>query len=166
VTEKRTCDGCTVCCYVGGIPELGKPGHTVCPHACARGCDIYGTPAKPATCETFSCAWLNGIGREEDRPDLCGVLVSINNMGVGDFAFAIEVEPGAARTLGASMIEEMATRVPLPVVLVSFGSVPPDDAGDFVVVTDLVRKRRRVKYLTAEPVAPFGDVPAYEIARL
>ena len=163
---KRECGGCTACCFIGGIPELNKPGHTVCSHACAQGCDVYGTPAKPETCDKFSCAWWNGIGSPADRPDLCGVMLSINDMGVGDYAFAIELREGAARGSGAGMIAAMAARVPLPIVIVSHGSLPPNDSGDFVAVTDLVRERRKVQFLTGKLIAPIGGVPTYEIVRL
>jgi hypothetical protein len=75
----RACGGCTACCVVMGIAELGKPMHQDCPHLITDqrahpGCAIYA--ARPRECASFRCAWLSGLLRERDRPDLFGVMVT------------------------------------------------------------------------------------------
>jgi hypothetical protein len=36
-------------------------------------CSIYET--RPEACRAYSCAWLHGLGAEQDRPDKCGILI-------------------------------------------------------------------------------------------
>ena len=53
----RTCDGCTMCCKIFGIPELDKPRHEWCGHCeIGKGCKIY--EARPQSCRDFVCGWL------------------------------------------------------------------------------------------------------------
>jgi hypothetical protein len=53
----RSCEGCTMCCKIFGIPELAKPKHEWCPHcAVGSGCKIYET--RPQSCRDFVCGWL------------------------------------------------------------------------------------------------------------
>lgn len=98
----RACGGCTACCVVMGIAELGKPMHQDCPHLAApgSGCGIYAT--RPRECATFRCGWLGGLLRERDRPDLLGIMVTgadPGNLLIRDLAMAPllvhEVVPGA-----------------------------------------------------------------------
>jgi hypothetical protein len=53
----RGCDGCTLCCKIFTVHELGKPGNSWCPH-CIRGtgCGIY--DRRPVDCATFQCGYL------------------------------------------------------------------------------------------------------------
>ncbi len=53
----RSCEGCTMCCKIFGIPELAKPKHEWCAHcAIGSGCKIYET--RPQSCRDFVCGWL------------------------------------------------------------------------------------------------------------
>ncbi len=54
---RRSCDGCTLCCKIFGIPELEKPRHQWCGHcAIGAGCKIY--EQRPQSCRDFVCGWL------------------------------------------------------------------------------------------------------------
>ena len=74
------CDGCTACCRIMGVHELSKPVDTRCTHCTAGvGCAIY--DARPPSCRTFDCVWLqtqrgsNPLAREL-RPDASRVVMS------------------------------------------------------------------------------------------
>lgn len=68
----RECGPCTLCCTVFRVEELGKPVHVPCSHVCASGCAIYAQ--RPLSCRDFTCGWLRGVMRPEDRPDRVGVV--------------------------------------------------------------------------------------------
>jgi hypothetical protein len=58
----RSCKGCTLCCKVLAIAELGKPRGVWCGHCDTRqGCRIHGR--HPEECRDFYCGWRL-------RPDL------------------------------------------------------------------------------------------------
>jgi hypothetical protein len=40
--QKRPCDGCTACCNLVGVAELGKPERCNCEHQIEQGCSVYG----------------------------------------------------------------------------------------------------------------------------
>ena len=66
---ERSCGGCTMCCKILGIAELGKPGGRWCPHCVVgQACGIY--ERRPGECKTFHCLWLlrESFGPEW-RPD-------------------------------------------------------------------------------------------------
>ena len=48
-------------------PPLNVPEFTRCFNQCASGCAAYET--RPDDCRNYSCAWLNGWGEEDERPD-------------------------------------------------------------------------------------------------
>jgi hypothetical protein len=53
----RSCDGCTMCCKIFGIPELAKPRHKWCAQCeIGVGCRIYAD--RPPSCREFVCGWL------------------------------------------------------------------------------------------------------------
>lgn len=76
----RTCGECTVCCTYLKIRGLDKPGLTPCGFLIepspdghtGKGCSVYTT--KPDVCSGYRCAWLDGHGEEDDRPDKSGML--------------------------------------------------------------------------------------------
>ena len=97
----RVCGGCTACCTIFGIEELGKKPWTECEHLTkapfTRGCSIY--RKRPRSCREFNCLWLGGAGTVKARPDRLGVMFAPTN-GVteftGEWEFqAYEVFPGA-----------------------------------------------------------------------
>jgi hypothetical protein len=80
------CGGCTACCTVQGIRELGKPYYTRCQHQTDTGCGIYGN--HPKSCQDYSCLWnigyrmADGIAPGDiiERPDKSGVIFGITEM--------------------------------------------------------------------------------------
>lgn len=72
---KRKCGDCSACCFTFENIELKKPVNKWCEHACGNGCAIY--TAKPVECRAFFCHWLQGYGKEEDRPDKIGIVFDI-----------------------------------------------------------------------------------------
>src|SRR5438094_347096 len=53
----RSCDHCTLCCKVIGVPELAKPQGHDCVHcAVGRGCTIY--ERRPQVCADFFCSYV------------------------------------------------------------------------------------------------------------
>lgn len=77
----RECGECTVCCTYLKISALHKDGLTPCSFIAApasdgytgAGCSVY--EDKPHVCNGYRCAWLEGHGDEEDRPDKSGMLI-------------------------------------------------------------------------------------------
>lgn len=67
----RSCGECQMCCEVLTIEQLQKPRNTVCRHQCEAGCAIY--ESRPEPCARYHCAWLDGFGLDEDRPDKSGL---------------------------------------------------------------------------------------------
>ena len=53
--DDKPCNGCTVCCEVYEIAELGKLPNTVCKHGTRNGCAAYGD--RPLVCQGFFCVW-------------------------------------------------------------------------------------------------------------
>ncbi len=70
----RTCGNCTACCRPLPILELQKSIGVWCTQ-CDQGvgCRIY--DSRPRSCRDFSCQWLKGIGKEDDRPDKTRVIL-------------------------------------------------------------------------------------------
>ena len=99
----RTCGTCRVCCVRPEVPELGKPMDAPCPHLnpdaeSERGCMVFGEATRPRVCGGFSCAWLMGLGDEDDRPDKLGVLMQ-PTVRDGEWVLAfVEDRPGALRS--------------------------------------------------------------------
>lgn len=53
----RQCGGCTACCKILPVVELGKPALTRCDHQRhGKGCTIY--ERRPPSCRLWSCLWL------------------------------------------------------------------------------------------------------------
>lgn len=71
--DKRVCGECQACCTTLSVADIAKPKHTKCPSQCAAGCAIYAS--RPQSCRLYTCSWLEGHGREDDRPDKSGVLM-------------------------------------------------------------------------------------------
>lgn len=76
----RSCSGCTACCQVVPVAELGLKQYQGCPHvrsvihAAGPGCGIYAN--RPRSCSEWRCGWLEYEDWEDDlRPDRCGFVV-------------------------------------------------------------------------------------------
>lgn len=79
----RGCGGCTGCCHVVAVKEIGLPSFTRCPHlttvldAKGPGCGIYAD--RPYSCRSWRCMWLRSEPWPDDlRPDRCGIVVDEN----------------------------------------------------------------------------------------
>jgi hypothetical protein len=136
----RECGDCSVCCYVGGVPELRKNPHSQCPYE-NKGCTLYGSPDRPNVCYSFACSWLHGAGMLEDRPDISGVQCSANMLNGGKWMFVIEVKPNAVMTTGKSMVKTLTALSNVPVIIVDYNSKPPCDRGNRVVVKNALLAR-------------------------
>lgn len=67
IVPGRSCDNCTLCCKVIGVPALAKPRGHDCVHCdIGRGCKIYGR--RPEVCADFYCSYLlsPALGEEWD----------------------------------------------------------------------------------------------------
>lgn len=76
----RTCGGCTACCEIVPVKEIGLKAYTRCQHARdamhvkGPGCAIYAE--RPYSCRSWSCLWLKTPGLPPElRPDRCGIVV-------------------------------------------------------------------------------------------
>lgn len=87
----RSCDGCTLCCKIFGIPELAKPRHQWCSHcAIGEGCRIY--EARPASCREFVCGWLVDASVPEHwKPSTSRMVLTSEN---GGARLVIHVDTG------------------------------------------------------------------------
>lgn len=143
-SKTRECGQCSVCCRICAVPELAKPPHVDCPFI-EDGCTIYGAPSRPDLCSSFTCLWLRGCGLPEDRPDLSGVLCTHNTIddGSGRFVFVQELRDGAVLSTGRRLVERLARIADVPIVVVNYGSVPPDDRGDRTIVRSELKYRAR-----------------------
>ena len=66
----RTCGGCTLCCKLMPVAEIGKKGGIRCQHQKHTGCSIYHQPGMPHSCQIWSCRWLiDPETKDLSRPD-------------------------------------------------------------------------------------------------
>ncbi|HEU4651122.1 MAG TPA: hypothetical protein VFS49_06880 [Croceibacterium sp.] len=75
VIPGRACNGCTMCCWLLDIAELGKPAGAACPHCIGgSGCGIYSS--RPTVCGEFFCGYLV-LPFVEPRwfPGTCGMMI-------------------------------------------------------------------------------------------
>lgn len=142
---QRSCGECSVCCDYVSIDELQKPARTPCRHLspAGYGCAIYESSSRPKVCHDFQCAWRRGVGREEDRPDRIGAMVSINQIEDGLFALALEIQHGAILGSAGKMISQVARTTLLPVIVSDYESLPPNDKGDRVAAHHSILYRAR-----------------------
>ncbi|HWE04420.1 MAG TPA: hypothetical protein VG326_18595 [Tepidisphaeraceae bacterium] len=95
LTQKYTCGGCTVCCHVMGLRDLGKPFYARCEHVADKGCGIYAD--RPKNCQDFVCSWAAGLlgDAENWRPDRSGLLFFLRRFSDGLWLEIYEAVPGA-----------------------------------------------------------------------
>lgn len=74
---QRQCGECNRCCDVMGVEELRKPPSTPCKNMCPDGCSIY--EKRPRSCRDWSCLWLTGAMRGNERPDKLGCVMTPEN---------------------------------------------------------------------------------------
>lgn len=91
----RPCGDCGACCeghLIGkayGNPfGLGKP----CVFHINNKCGIHKT--RPSSCRSYQCAWTQHLFPEWMNPNLCGVIISVENEESGkQFLRVIEIKP-------------------------------------------------------------------------
>jgi len=73
----RHCGGCTSCCKLLPVKEIGKPANTRCGYQrTGKGCSIF--DKRPFSCRVWNCAWIQGDDTEElRRPDRSHYVIDI-----------------------------------------------------------------------------------------
>ena len=74
----RECGDCTACCdgHIIGNSFGNMFGyHKPCVFLVHKKCTIYNN--RPSTCDSFQCAWTQNLFPEWMKPNLCGVLISV-----------------------------------------------------------------------------------------
>jgi len=133
---ERDCGECIACCVYPSIddPELKKDSMTHCPNLTLPGgatpgrvfmagtkcgnCKIY--PTRPKTCGNYTCAWLQGYGDEDDRPDKSLILVD-NSKRITNAFEAKPLAPNVESTLeGKATIDRMSASMGVPIIVLNF----------------------------------------------
>ena len=93
----RECGTCNACCVYPAVPAINKPAGEPCRFltAAGHGCQVYA--GRPAMCRAYSCAWIEGHGKEDDQPSEIGVLVDRRDSQFGNVLIARALRPGAAQ---------------------------------------------------------------------
>jgi hypothetical protein len=141
---ERKCGECSVCCYVGEVPELKKPPHKQCEYVLTNecgSCAIYNSKELPATCRNFLCSWRRGFGSENDRPDENKALFSTIHLENQIYTVVIEMAENAIMTTAKDMAVQMAEAQKLPLIVIKYGVKPPDDVGDYVIIHNSITHR-------------------------
>lgn len=75
---RRSCGECTLCCFTHGVKSEGEiltRFYEWCRHChIGAGCAIYAD--RPLACARWKCAWLEGEGAEDDRPDKTSIVLT------------------------------------------------------------------------------------------
>jgi hypothetical protein len=73
----RECGGCTMCCKLYTLPEIGKPAGVWCNYCKpGKGCTIHDN--LPGQCHDFFCLWMtDGTMPDEWRPDRARFVLSV-----------------------------------------------------------------------------------------
>lgn len=116
----RKCRECAACCWWPAIPGF-KNSHTPCAKLkpCGVGrCGIHASPEKPDVCSTYSCMWLDGHFKADDRPDLIGVCFTPQVLEGGQTLLtAHEVTLGASKIgRAAALIETLSQGIPVVII--------------------------------------------------
>lgn len=150
-----------MCCVVAAVPDLDKPAFTPCPllRTSPDGCcSVAAEPGRPDICAAYRCAWLDGLGTDDDRPDSIGAMFSINRTERGVIGFAIETEPDAMTTSARDMAVTFARGHQMPLIVGAYGK---DTAGEWIILHDALRERAS-SILGAEVARLASDVTMYE----
>jgi hypothetical protein len=108
----RSCEGCTLCCKLLEVVELGKPAATWCQHCnTGVGCRIYAD--RPPGCRGFFCGWLaNGDVPMHWRPRESRMVIDFQPL---KKRMVVHVDPGRAdawrRPPYHGELQVMATRM-------------------------------------------------------
>lgn len=124
----QPCGGCTACCAVLKVTELGKGFHTPCPNISSSGCRIY--PDRPKSCRDWSCLWAGGVlpAHAHHRPDRLGLILDLTVVLGLAFITAYEVRPGASREPEArDLLDRIRQRYKLCIISAK-GTITSTDA--------------------------------------
>jgi hypothetical protein len=115
----RACGPCSACCTALGVNDLVPPKRDweTCRFVQAGGgCACY--TDRPPTCRSYSCFWREGIGLDEHRPDIVGLILEPWKAPDGGTGIvAREVIPGAFRSrAGEELLAPIAERMAVLVV--------------------------------------------------
>lgn len=130
----RACGACNLCCKLTPIWEISRdhPEWSIdkrrnqwCQHAIVPGggCAIYREESKPLGCHLWRCEWLRGFGREEDRPDRIGCVISLEHVGgigwsaVLYWARAIADYPPQKMAAIQAMVDAIASKTNLAAII-------------------------------------------------
>jgi len=146
--SERSCGGCTLCCTVLRVDELGKLGGTPCAklRADAGGCGIY--QSRPSICRRYRCLWLQGAFQEADRPDRIGAVLDLLTRAGTTHLAVREAAPGAldrSERLGAIAGRYRAF---MPVHVTDAHDVMNPDAPVRVLLPDGVEQRIEGEWVT------------------
>lgn len=104
----RLCGGCNACCVIPAVHGDGveKLAYVPCKHSrgdvLGRWCQIY--DSRPLMCRGFECVWVMGYGGEWDRPDLSGVMGSVNEIDGSVVVRVYELSVGAVEGSGRGIM--------------------------------------------------------------
>jgi len=152
----RQCGNCAVCCEVAAVPDLEKPALTRCQYQIDSdegSCGIVGDPKRPMLCKVYTCAWLDGIGSDDDRPNEIGAMFSVNQTEQGIIGYAVETEPDAILTKARGMAVDYARRFKIPLIVVET-TQSDGDLGRVIVHSDI---EERASGIIGERVAALSD---------
>lgn len=76
LVKGRSCDGCTLCCKLPSLEDVGKARNEWCRHCNPKtGCTIYNQ--RPQICRDFHCGYLYISALSEDwKPSKCKLFVA------------------------------------------------------------------------------------------
>lgn len=162
----RKCDECSVCCYVGYVPELEKQPHVSCQYiktsACGS-CSLYNKENLPKTCKEYRCSWLNGYGGIDSRPDKSGVMITDNFIENQRYLTAIETKKDALTSeAGLKIVFDVIRTIKVPMLVVLFGQKPPTTGDQIIIHDDLLP---RTKQIAGDLIRKHGDVGVYELVK-
>jgi hypothetical protein len=88
----RQCNGCTLCCTLLPIKEIGKRANERCMYQCTGGCTVYHVAGRmPASCYFWECRWLlEDDTADQVRPDKSHLVIDM----IPDFVAMIDDKTG------------------------------------------------------------------------
>lgn len=78
-TPTRQCGGCTLCCKLLPIKEIGKRAGERCMYQITGGCSVYHMPGRmPRSCFFWNCRWLvDDDTADQKRPDKSHLVIDM-----------------------------------------------------------------------------------------
>jgi hypothetical protein len=151
---------------VGYVPELEKQAHTPCKYiktSDCGSCKLYNKPELPLTCKEYNCAWKQGWGNDDDKPNKNNIMITDNIIENQRYFTCIELEHNAIFTHPAKdMIDEIVTKMKIPMIVSKYGKRPPYDTGDYVIIHEDIKDR--CKRICGEQVSK-GEISVYELLK-